>query len=372
MGRWKLMQAIVLASVVALPVGALAQGRAASVLVEEVETRAIADTAPVIGQLVASTQADVASRRAGVTDEVLFEIGDRVQAGAPLVRLDTTLTEIERRTALADLAVASAGIQAAEARVTQTEQALARQKRLQGSTAFSKGIFEDLVQSVQESRGQLAEATAQVGAAEARMARIDYDLENAIIRAPFTGVVVERMAQPGQFVSLGQAIAKLLDIEGLEIEADIPVELVQGLAEGTEVAMKFSNGAVVAGARVRVMLPIETISTRTRPIRFSLDLSNLDPLYLAVGNSVTLQVPVSAQRDIVTVPKDALVQGRGGGWMVFVVAEEKAEPRPVTLGQTAGARMEVIDGLAPGEIVVVRGNERLRPGQAVNATPAGG
>ena len=93
---------------------------------------------------------------------------------------------------------------------------------------------------------------------------------------------------------------------------------------------------------------------------------------LAVGNSVTLNVPVSAPRDIVTVPKDALVQGRGGGWMVFVVADDTAQPRPVTLGQTAGRRMEVVEGLSPGEVVVVRGNERLRPGQAVNATPVDG
>lgn len=372
MRSWGILQICLILPMLGIPDAALAQGRAAAVLVEEVDTRAIADTAPVIGQFVASIQADVASRRAGVTDNVLFETGDRVTADAPLVLLDTTLTEIERRIALADLAVANAGIQAAEARLMQSEQALARQKRLQGSTAFSKGLFEDLVQSVQESKGLLAQATAHVGASQARIEQIDYQIENATIRAPFTGILIERMAQPGQFVSVGQAIAKLLDIEGLEIEADIPVELVQGLALGTQVDMKFSDGIVVSGASVRVMLPIETIATRTRPVRFSLDLSKLDPHLLAVGNSVTLYVPVSAPRDIVTVPKDALVQGRGGGWMVFVVADDKAEPRPVTLGQTAGGRMEVIDGLAPGEIVVVRGNERLRPGQTVTATPVGG
>lgn len=345
--------------------------RAASVLVEEVEIRPVADTAPILGQLVASTQADVAARRSGVAAAVLFEIGDRVQANAPMVRLETVLAEIERRTVNADLSVARAGIQTAEARVTRAEQALKRQARLKGSSAFSKGSFEDLEQSVQEARGQLAEAIAQVGAAEARMARIDYDLEHAIIRAPFAGVVVERMAQPGQYVNLGQAIAKLLDVEGLEIEADVPVDLVQGLAPGTEVGLRLADGAS-ATARVRVVLPLETVSTRTRPVRFDVDLTELDPLLLAVGKSVTLEVPVSAPRDILTVPKDALVQGRGGGWMVFVAADGKAEPRPITLGQAAGSRMEVLSGLAPGDQVVVRGNERLRPGQSVNPTPAGG
>ena len=347
-----------------------AQGRAASVLVEEVELRRIADTAPVIGQFVASTQADVASRRSGVTENVLFEIGDRVGIGEPMVRLETVLTEIEKRTAVADIEVARAGIQAAEARVAQAEQALARQERLKGSTAFSKGIFEDLVQSVQEARGQLSQAAAQVTAAEARLARIDYDLTHAVIRAPFTGVVVERMAQPGQFVSLGEPVAKLLDVAGLEIEADVPVTLVQGLVPGSEVSIRMADGTEAA-AQVRVLLPVETVSTRTRAVRFSVDLSGLDPLLLAVGNSLTLRVPVSAEREILTVPKDALVQGRGG-WMVFIVAEDKAEPRPVTLGQAAGDRMEVLSGVQAGDLVVVRGNERLRPGQPVNATRAGG
>lgn len=348
-----------------------AQQRAASVLVESVETRAIADTTPTLGQLVASTQADVATRRSGVTDEVLFEIGDRVEAGADLVRLDTTLVEILKRSAQADLAIAEAGILTAEARVALAEQALARQERLKGSTAFRQGIFEDLVQSVEEARGELAEAAAQLTAAEARMAQVEYDLENSTIRAPFTGIVVQRMAQPGQYASLGDPVAKLLDIAGLEIEADVPVELIAGLKVGTEVAIRPGHGEG-GKAIVRVLLPVETVSTRTRPVRFSVKLDELDPILLAIGSTLTLEIPISAPRDAITVPKDALVQARGGGWMVFVVEEEVAQPRNVTLGGSVGDRLEVLSGLIPGDLVVVRGNERLRPGQTVNASKAGG
>ncbi|MEM7745463.1 MAG: efflux RND transporter periplasmic adaptor subunit [Pseudomonadota bacterium] len=348
-----------------------AQGRAASVLVEDVELRAIADTSPVLGQLVASVQADVAARRGGVAENVLFEIGDIVSTGDPLVQLETRIAEIELRTAEAELAVAQAGILAAEASVALAEQVLARQERLKGSTAFQQGIFDDRVQEVAQARGRLTVAAASVGAAEARMARVEYDLENAMILAPFTGIVVERMAQPGQYVNLGEPVAKLLDVQRLEIEADVPVELVQGLSPGTEVTVRVGDGNQ-ATAQVRVVLPVETISTRTRPVRFSLDTSAIDPLLVAVGASLILEIPTSAPREVVTVPKDALVQGRGGGWMVFVVVEDAAEPRPIQIGQAAGDRMEVLNGVAPGDQVVVRGNERLRPGQPVNASPAGG
>lgn len=349
----------------------VAQGRAASVLVEEVDVRAISDTSPIIGQLVPSTQADVASRRSGVAAEVLFEVGDHVAAGDPMVRLETRLAEIEQRNVEANLEVAQAGIVTAEAVLTLAGQVLRRQERLKGSTAFQQAVYEDRIAEVARSQGLLRQATAAAAAAEARMARVEYDLENAIISAPFTGVVVERMAQPGQYLNLGEAVAKLLDVEGLEIQADVPTELISGVTPGTTVTVEFAGGAS-STAKVRVALPVETVSTRTRPVRFETDLAEIPPYLIAVGKSLTLRIPVSVPRDVLTVPKDALVQGGGGGWMVYAVVDGTAEARPVTLGQSAGGRLEVLSGLSEGDLVVVRGNERLRPGQQVNASLAGG
>jgi multidrug efflux pump subunit AcrA (membrane-fusion protein) len=84
----------------------------------------------------------------------------------------------------------------------------------------------------------------------------------------------------------------------------------------------------------------------------------------AVGQSLNVFIPVGEARDVLSVPKDALVQGTGG-WTVFVAAEEQAQLRIVTLGVPLGDRYEVLSGLAPGDLVVVRGNERLRPGQPI-------
>lgn len=350
---------------------AFAQGRAASVLVEEVDVRAISDTSPIIGRLVPSTQADVAARRSGVAAEVLFEVGDRVEAGEPMVRLETRLAEIELRNVMANMEVAQAGIATAEAALTLASQALRRQERLKGSTAFQQAIYEDRTVEVARAEGLLRQATAASAAAEARMARVHYDLEHAIISAPFTGVVIERMAQTGQYLNLGEAIAKLLDVEGLEIEADVPTELISGVSTGTAVTAEFVGGTSIT-ATVRVALPVETVATRTRPVRFEMDLAEIPSYLIAVGKSLTLRIPVSVPRDALTVPKDALVQGGGGGWIVYAVVEGTAEARPVTLGQSAGGRLEVLSGLSEGDLVVVRGNERLRPGQPVNASPAGG
>lgn len=347
-----------------------AQSRAASVQVEVVEMRDVADRTPVLGQLVASVSAQVASRRGGVATEVMFRIGDRVEVDAPLVLLDSMLSRIERRSADAVLESAQAGVSSATARLTQSQQELQRQARLQDSAAFSRAAFDRLEQQVAEARGDLAQANARQREAEAAIASANYQLRHSVIRAPFAGIVTERMAQPGQFVSAGAPVAQLLEVDTLELEADVPSELVDGLRPGLSVEALFADGTRGA-AMVRVALPVETISTRTRPVRFTVDLGPVDPSFVAVGKSVTLQVPVSAPRRALTVPKDALVQDKGG-WIVYTAVDGKANARPVTIGNAVGERMEVLSGIEAGDEVVVRGNERLRPGQDIAPKPLGG
>ena len=168
---------LTIAIVAAFTGGAAAQGRAASVVTAIVERGPISDTTPVIGQLVASVEAAVASRRAGIARDVLFAIGDKVKKGDLLVRLETEQIEIEQRSAQASLDTARAGVSAAEASLALATQGLGRQARLQGSTAFSRAQFEDLEQEAARARSMLARAVAEVGRAEASMSMMAFNLE---------------------------------------------------------------------------------------------------------------------------------------------------------------------------------------------------
>lgn len=350
-------------ALLAPPQHAAAQGGPARVIVAPVEAREIADTAPVIARLVGTREAEVAVRAAGIVESVEFDPGDRLTEGQPMIRLDRTLSRIAERNAAAALAAAKAAVEVAEARARQTEQALERAGGLQGSTAFSRGVFEDLQQAAAEARAGITRAEAERGIAQAALARTRYDLHHMVLRAPFDGVVVERMAQPGQYVDLGEAAARLLDIASLEIEADIPVDLMVGIRPGIAISATF-DGGLNTTARVRSLLPVETTATRTRIVRLTIDGEALPDAVAATGRSITLSVPVSAPRSAPVIPKDALVQGLGG-WTVFVADAGEAEPRTVSLGQSAGAMIEITTGLSTGEHVVIRGNERLRPGQPI-------
>ena len=98
-------------------------------------------------------------------------------------------------------------------------------------------------------------------------------------------------------------------------------------------------------------------------MRFSPDLGGVTD-NLADGQSVSLTLPMGPPREILSVAKDAITRSVDGA-AVYVVVDGAVERRLVSLGEAIGSRFEVLDGLEPGDLVVVRGNERLRPGQAV-------
>jgi len=348
-----------------MPVGVMAQGSAATVIVEKVKMAQIGDTTPLIARLIATVDSNVAARRNGVVENVLFQIGDTIKKGQELVRLDDQLINIELRNAEAAVSSAQTGIAISKARLKLTENAFDRQSGLRGSVAFSKARFDDLQQEAEQALGELSRAQAQVAVAKAALDRAKYDRKHSVIVAPFDGVAITRNVQPGQYISLGGSVAMLLDIGSLEIEADVPVSLLEGLVVGRELEAVLHDGTH-AKATVRTLLPIETVSTRTRPVRLSFSLKDNEPYMAANGETVTILVPVSAVKEVAIVPKDALVQGLDGGWMVFVAEDGKAVPKPVTTGRASAGGLEILSGIKQGDYVVIRGNERLRPNQAIN------
>jgi len=347
---------------------AQAQGRAATVFVETVEQTEIRDTQDVIGRLVSTRRSDVATRIAGIVKSVAFRVGDKVKKGRELIKIDAVRFEIEKRANQATIAAAEAGLSVARTKLKLAQQSFNRQASLRKSTAFSRSRFDDLKQAMEQSRSEVSQAAAQLQMARVGLDRANYQLTHTVITAPFDGIVIARQAQPGQYLQAGGMVATLLDINDLEIAADVPGRIAQDLKPGTTVSARFENG-MEHRLVVRTALPVQNSSTRTRLVRFTMAKAGLQPSQVAVGGTITLKVPVSAVRTVTTVPKDALLRGQGG-WMVFAVVKNKAVPHPLVIGQTVGNRMEVVSGIKPGAVVVVRGNERLRPGQNVRAKPA--
>ncbi|MEQ8603454.1 MAG: efflux RND transporter periplasmic adaptor subunit [Marivibrio sp.] len=350
---------------VAGPASAQGGERPAPVEVDEVVSEPLAQTAPVIGRIVARQRGVVASLSRGPVYEVLVEVGDRVREGDVLVRLAADRLEEAVNAGRAEVARQQAALGTARSQLDLAQQELERLERLQDSPAFSPARYDDKRREVATARARVGEAQAAIEAARAQVRLSEIDLTLAVIKAPFNGVVIEKHMVRGGYANVGEPAVTLLNDEDLEIEADVPARLLSGLSEGRLVSFELREGGARYDAVVRATIPEENARTRTRAVRFLPAMNGAELARdLAPGATITVRVPVGESREVVTVHKDAVLPQ--GGDSVFVVVDGKAQPRPVDLGEAAGTRLVVKGGLQPGEMVVTMGNERLRPGQAVS------
>ncbi len=332
------------------------------VRVEEVRYEPLTQTVPVIGRLVARRAGNVASRIAGPIDKIFVEIGDQVKAGQVIAILNSETFSADQSLAQGELKEARADLKnwKAEAEISRVE--LNRQKRLKKSTAFSQAKYEDALKKVAAADAKVKRAEAKVIIKEAALHRRQLDVEYARIRAPYTSVVVQRFTEAGAYVKSGDPIVKLISDQSLEVEADVPFKRISGLTKGRTLSFTLDDGTKHS-ASVRAVLPSENPLTRTRTMRLSPKFEK-NKGQLAEGQSVTVAVPVGAPRKVLVVHKDAILK-RGGSDLVFIIEKGVANSRPIKLGQSVGNKIEVLGGLKEGELVVIRGNERLRPGAKV-------
>ena len=351
-------------ALVLLPAGpADAQKSAALVEVDKVIVEPLSQTMPVLGRFVARQSGPVAALVSGPVEDILVDVGDRVRKGDILVRLATDVTIGNRNLRAAELREKEAALETARADTELASLELRRLENLRKSPAFSQARYEDKRAEVVRFKSKVAEAEAGVARARANLGLANLDLGRAEIMAPYNGVVVMRYAVAGAFIDTGAPVVSLVNDEDMEIEADVPSNRLAGLAPGRGVRVTLDDGRSIM-ATVRSVVPTENPLTRTRPVRFTAKISGAENFNLATDQSVTVLLPVGEQRDVVSVHKDAVI-ARGAGYIVYVVEGDKANVRSVRTGEAVGVRLEVLSGLEPDELVVVRGNERLQSGQTV-------
>jgi RND family efflux transporter MFP subunit len=342
---------------------AFAQQDGALVRVDRVVSQPLSQTVPVLGRLVPRHAGSVASRVEAPIDAFKVEIGDRVEAGQLIAVLNRDRLTARRDQAAGRLHEAQAKLSTSQAQLKLALQELKRLEGLKKSAAFSQARFDDAAQNVAIFRAQSAESEAAVVSAQADLSLAELDVRDADVVAPYDGVVIQRMSEAGSYVKVGDPLVHLIADGTLEVEVDVPYQRLSGLRAGTRVSITLDDGSSHE-AMVRAIVPQENPLTRTRAVRF---VPKFGPTErpLAADQSVTVLVPVSASKTVLSVHKDAVIRN-GTKAMVFVAKGDVAQPREIVLGEAVGSRYEVLAGLAEGELVVVRGNERLRPGDKVH------
>lgn len=322
--------------------------RQVPVQVTEVEVRTLQEGLRGIGTLRALAEVVISSEVAGRVESVLFEEGSPVEAGQVLVTLED---EKLRR----QLAASDSVLEAARVRVANLERSFERQQRLVEQGLVSEEEFEQVRTDLDAARAEMAQLQAQVEL-------VREQLQDTEIRAPFAGTISERLVDPGAYVSPGDPLAHLYQLDPLEISFSVPERFAGRIAEGQPVSVTTAAYPDRSfDGQVSYLSP--SIDEATRTLGVKARVPNLDK-QLKPGAFATALVTVGERKNPV-VPSEALVATRTG-YMVFVVEDGRARARDVETGLRREAEVEITEGLNPGELVVRSGHMRLDPGMPVN------
>lgn len=387
------------------------QPQAVPVMVARVERQELSLGQSFVGTVYPARVSDVGSAVDGRVVALPVVDGERVADGQPIAELLRGLLEIEkagavaeldrRRQVLAELRAGSrpeeiaqrrAAVQGLEARAEYARSRLDRLRRLadrgtstadellDGETEFRQVEAElrgtraalDLAEAGPREE-QIAQAAAAVATQEAEVERIDDQLGKHTIRAPFEGWVVERFTEKGQWLSRGGLVARIAELSRIEVEVQVPELAIASLVTGMDVRLEFDAARDQTWiGRVERVVPQADLLSRSFPVKVSLEnrIVNGQPV-LRGGMLARAWLPVGKTGLVTVVPKDALVLGTGQP-TVFAVDPATDQPGsgtvravPVSLGATIGGGVEINGPLEPGSLVVVRGNERLRPGMTI-------
>jgi RND family efflux transporter MFP subunit len=334
-----------LAVLLLAPVLATAQmGGPALVRVAPAALRDIAPVTLVPGTVVSRNDARLSAEVPGRLTEVL-DVGTRVQKGDPVAVIEDTMLKL-RNTEL------KAQVRRAESSLRFLENEEQRFAQLADSNLAA-------VTQLEQTRSDREVALGDLEIARARLEQNEDQLARTRILAPYDGVVVERLMMPGERVVEGGNVVRLVDPNNLEVIARAPLEYYSFVRPGQELDLQAGN--VLQNGTVRTVVAVGDLNSHQFELRVDLEGSPFP-----VGQTLRVSLPVSDSREVLTVNRDALVL-RSEGQSVFVVDQDNtARQVQVRIGVGQGENIEVVGDVRPGDRVVIRGNERLQPGQEVS------
>jgi membrane fusion protein (multidrug efflux system) len=291
-----------------------------------------------VGTLRADEAVTIRPEVAGRIDRILFAEGQHVKQGSLLVTLD-------------------AGETRAQVQSSTVQLALEKQRLERAEDLFKKGFSSQ--QSFDEQRSVHARAAAKLREDQVRLAKSE-------IRAPFAGVAGLRQVSEGAFVAAGTDIARLEKLDQLKLDFRVPETFLAQLKPGQRVRLAVDSypreefrGAIYA------LEP--AIDEQTRTVLVRARVGN-DGLKLRPGMFARVQLQLGVREQAVWVPEEAIVP-RGQDAFVFRVLAGKVELVQVRTGVRKVGEVEILSGLAGGDLVVTEGTQRIGPGSAVNVMP---
>jgi membrane fusion protein (multidrug efflux system) len=294
----------------------------------------VTDVVRATGRIEAMQAIELRPELQGRITELLFQEGQGVAEGTPLIKVDDAMLRAQAERAAADRDLA--------------RQQLERVRRLRAENASSPADLER------------AEAAAR--STEAALGLLALQIERSTVRAPFAGVVGQRFVSVGDWVDSGTRLLTLQTVDPQRAVIEVPERYAQALRGGQTIAFTVAAqpGRTFDGT-VDFIDPVVQDATRTIVVKARVP--NRERL-LRPGMFIEAQLATSTRAQAVVIPEDAVQPLRAGN-VVWAVVDGKAARRMVQLGTRSKGMVEIVDGVAAGEAVVVGGLERMAEGMPV-------
>jgi len=331
---------------------AFGQQPPAKVVTDKVFAKELAQTRPMVGAVDFDKMAGLSLEISGLIASQSIEEGVVVKKGAVLVQLNTDFLR-------KDIALVNQEIAQIDITIQKTEKNLQRLKTLRSDNIATEKEFDDLDFS-------LKELLTQRKSLRVKLAKKELELTKSTLRAPFEGLVLAKYKAEGEWVSPGVAVCLLGSIKDLVVRVAVDEKLVAFVKPGLDLTINLTPLSRQLTGKLANRIPVADLKSKTFEISIAI------PYFEGViqNMSARVEVPVSARTSLKMVRRDALVRFKGEEF-VYTVKEGKAKILPINIVARDGEYLGVDNPyIVPGMPIVVDGNERLRPDQAVTIISA--
>jgi membrane fusion protein (multidrug efflux system) len=295
----------------------------------------LSESISLVGSIAPNERIEVRSEVDGLVTEINFDEGQRVEKGQLLVALDASKFQAQLSESEANLKLAQTSFD--------------RIKQLLADNLISQQEFDT--------------ASATFAANQAAVELRRREMKDTRIVAPFAGIAGARLVSAGQVISKSSQLTSLVDLDTVKVEVNVPERYLKQVKIGQKVAFKVAAypGEQFTGAIYFIAPQLDT-STRTALVKARI--ANPDTK-LRGGMFAGLELTLQLREAALVIPEPAIVNN-GDLTMVFAITPTNtAVMKPVTIGLRIAGKAEVVKGLAEGEMVVVEGVQKLRPGAPV-------
>jgi HlyD family secretion protein len=374
----------------------------APVEVEEVLLGAISSVVTATGTITAHRESKIGPKISGRCERIFVGEGDHIKEGQVLAQLDQSSLIIAKKQAQAALATAKATLNkvlagtrqeliqqaeadfsSAKANLDWAQKEFARNEALYRRHVVSQKALDSIKMQLKVAEAQYKKAEeylemakrgstqedievarAQVAQAEVALKMAEQNLKDSVIVAPFPGVVMKRLKNEGEYITStpDTPIIYIADIHTVNVEVDIPEDKIQDVCMGQRAEIRVDGYPdEVFQGEVSLIRPLIDSATRTFTVK--LEVPNLD-YRLKPGMYARVKITLMEKKGVPIISRDAILKKDGVSY-VMLAHDSKAREQTIKIGLAQGDRVEVLEGVSPGELVIVSGNKGLKSGISV-------